>query len=120
MKYLKKLGISIGIFSISFLSLLLITTLFSYLNIIKSNMATIITIIIPLLSIFLSSLYIGKNSIKKGWLEGIKLGLIIIVSFITINLLFYNKFNIRNLIYYLILLLSSVLGSMLGINKKKV
>ena len=60
------------------------------------------------------------SSNQKGWLEGLKLSLIIIVILMLFNYLgLGNKFAIKNLIYYLILMISAIFGSMVGINKKQ-
>ena len=82
-------------------------------------MLNFIKFIIPLISILFSSFKLGKMSLKKGYLEGIKLACVIIVLFSIIVLLF-DKFRIRSIIYYFILFITSFLGAMIGINRKKV
>ena len=72
-----------------------------------------------MLSIFIASYKLGTKSKQKGYLEGIKIGLIIIGLLIIIVLLL-DKLNIKSLLYYLILLLTSILSSMIGINIKKI
>lgn len=62
---------------------------------------------------------IGRKSSKKGYLEGLKLGGIIILSLLLINLLFIRTFSLSILMYYLIILASSIIGSMIGINIKR-
>ena len=108
MKYLKKSGISLLYSLISVIILLLITSTFSYFNIIKGTILTIFK--------FLSILI---KSLKKGWLEGLKFGLIILIIFISLNLIFYHQLELRNIIYYTIILITSILGSMLGITKRR-
>jgi len=80
---------------------------------------TILKFLIPVLSLFIGSLFLGRNTEKKGWLSGIKFWALILIIFIILNLIFKGKFNIRTIIYYLILLVVSVLGSMVGISKNK-
>lgn len=107
------------IFSIIIVSTFLVTTL-NYFNIIGSKLLTIFKILIILSSMFTGGIIIGKNSKQKGWLEGIKLGLIVTVILILFKYLGLNqKFLITNIIYYIILIISCTLGSMIGINKKK-
>ncbi len=56
---------------------------------------------------------------KKGFLEGIILGLIFIIVMIIIKLiLFDNSISIATFIYYAILIITSSLGGMFGVNKK--
>ena len=75
MNYLKKLGISFLYIISSILVLTFITTLFSYFNVISDKTTSLIKIIIPIVSMLIGGFYVGKNSLKKGFLEGLKLGL---------------------------------------------
>lgn len=119
MNYLKLLGKSfIYIVSILLISTLVVTIL-NYFNIFGSKLVTFFKIVIALISMFVGGFIMGKNSKQKGWLEGLKLGLIILLILVLMNyLILRQSFEIRNLVYYLILLSSSVFGSMIGINKK--
>lgn len=119
MNYLKLLGKSfIYIVSILLISTLVVTIL-NYFNIFGSKLVTFFKIVIALISTFVGGFFMGKNSKQKGWLEGLKLGLIILLILVLMNyLILRQSFEIRNLVYYLILLSSSVFGSMIGINKK--
>lgn len=120
MKYMKSFGIS---FVISLSLLLLFTffiTLFSYFNLIQGTFMNTSMIILYILSLFIGGFYLGKNSFKKGWLEGFKLGIVILFLFFLINLIFFNNdLSIKTLIYDIILLIACIFGSMLGINFKK-
>ena len=97
----------------------IIITFFNYFNLLNSNIINLLKFITPVLGIFGISYYLGKKSVKKGYLEGLKLGSIIILVFLIISLIL-KSFGLKNLVYYLILLLISTLGSMIGINRKKV
>ena len=56
---------------------------------------------------------------KKGYLEGIKYGFIITILFWIISFLAFDEnLKISNLLYYLVILVISSIGSMFGINKK--
>ena len=119
MNYLKILGKSfLYMTSILFISVILITLL-NYFNIFGSKIVTFFKLVIALISIFVGGFIMGKNSKQKGWLEGIKLGLIILFILVIINYIILNQsFEIRNLVYYLILISSCIFGSMIGISKK--
>ena len=110
---LKNTSICIGILFI----LNLFITLFSYFNIISNT--SIIKIITLFISLLIGGYLTGINSKEKGWLEGLKFSLIIILIFLVINLLFIKSFNFSNFIYYIIIMISSILGSMIGISKRK-
>ena len=105
-------------FLIPFIVLLFITTLFYYFDILSNNIIKYFKIIILLLSCFLSGFKIGKTSINKGYLKGISLGSIIIFLFFIITLI-TKSFKWYQLIYYLIILITTTLGSMIGINSNK-
>lgn len=120
MKYLKKLGMSFLFIISSILILTFLITIFNYFDIMSDKATSIFKIIIPVISLFIGGFYIGKNSFKKGFLEGLKLGLIFSVILIIFNYLgLDNSFKLKYILYYLILLISSTLGSMIGINIKK-
>ncbi len=121
MKYLKVLGISFGFILGLFFILTFLTTLLSYFNIINSNIVGIIKIIIPTVSLLIGSFIVGNHAIKMGWLEGLKLSAIVIILIMLFNYLaFGNKIEIKDFIYYLILMTSAIFGSMIGISKKKI
>ena len=115
---MKKLIISLGYFFIILFSLLLIYTLLLYFNLLSNNILNYFKLLIPLISILYSSYILGRKSVKKGYLEGMKLAFIIIFMFIIINLMF-DSFNYKSILYYLIIFISSSLGAMIGINRKK-
>lgn len=121
MNYLKLLGKSfLYIVSILLISTLVITIL-NYFNIFGSKLVTFFKIVIALISMFVGGFIIGKNSKQKGWLEGLKLGLIVLLILVLMNyLILRQNFEVKNLVYYLILLSSTIFGSMIGINKKSI
>ena len=115
MNYLKNISISIGlVFFLTF-----IMTLLNYLNIIGSNLITVIKIFILIFSLFISGLYIEKKTNKQGWLEGLKLSLLFLILLILFEYLFLdNHFEFKNILYYLIISISCIFGSMIGISKR--
>ena len=120
MKYLKKLGMSF-IYIISIILILtFIVTLLSYFNLITDKIVSIFKIIIPIIALLIGGIYIGKNSSKKGFIEGLKLGCIFIIVLTIFNYLAFDySFKFKYLLFYIILIISSILGSMIGINRKK-
>ncbi|MBR2997854.1 MAG: TIGR04086 family membrane protein [Bacilli bacterium] len=116
MKYLKSLGLFFG----SFIILNILITIFNYFELFNSNIIKILKIITIIIPIVISGIYLGSNSNKKGYLEGLKLGGIIIAIFTLLTLILkpitFNKFT---WLYYLIILGLEVGSSMIGINKKK-
>lgn len=112
---LKKLGIYI-------ILLVLIVFICSLLNLIGVN-STITNLILFLFNIVLFIVYGFKNGIKskeKGYLSGLKIGLIMILILFIVNLIVARIiFSLPLFVYYLTLLLSSTFGGMVGISKKK-
>ncbi len=114
--YLKNLIISLV--SI-FLSLLIISTLY-YFDLLSNNVVNYLRPLIIMLNIFIGSYIVGKKAEKKGYLEGLKYGSLILGSFLLIALFFFRNFlRLRFILYDIILLAIAVLGSMIGINRKK-
>ena len=97
---------------------LLLTTL-NYFNVVSPSILKILKVIGIFISIFIGGFYIGKNSNSKGYIEGIKIGFIIILLSLILNvIIFKENFKIDIFIYYVIILVSSVFSSIIGINKK--
>ena len=119
MNYLKKLGKSLLFTFISIILLgLLLNTLY-YFNIINNNIYNIMKLIIVLVVLFINALLLGKNSSKYGILEGLKLGAIFLIIIIITKVITKNNFDIRTLIYSIIILLTTSVGAIIGINKKE-
>ena len=119
MNFIKNVSLSILYIILTMVILTFILTLFSYFNIIGDKVVSIFKIIIPVVSLFIGGFLIGKKSLKKGWLEGLKLSLIFLILLIIFEYLALDQsFNIKNILYYLILSISSIFGSMIGISKK--
>ena len=118
MKYLKNIGITFLIMLIIIILSSLILTILNYFDVLNKGTISILKILIVTITYFIGGFLIGKKSIKKGWLEGLKFGLIISIILILFNILGLKYFDIKLILYYLILITSSILGSMIGINKK--
>lgn len=98
----------------------IILSLMYYFNIIGNNISNYFKLFIVAISMLIGGIYIGTKASKKGWLEGLKIGIgVILLLFIIGYLAFDQGINVKTLIYYFILLASSMLGSMIGINKRK-
>ena len=116
-KYLKYFK-SLLFISISLIIFNLIISILYYFNVLNDNSINYINFIIIILSMLIGGIYIGSKTNKKGYFEGLKIGLIIFILFFLVSYLGFNSFKIKYLIYYLVLILSSTIGSMIGISKK--
>ena len=111
----KNFGISIFFLIISTLMI----SIFSYFNILNGNLLSVFQVIFCFISIIIGSYKQGKCSQKRGYLEGIKIGGIYLILFSAINLFFFRMLHIKNYIYYLLILIISSFGGMIGISRKK-
>lgn len=117
MNYLKTIYKPLLYLFSTILILNLIITILSYFNIFSCNMTIYLKFITGIIAFIIGGYKIGQKSSKKGYLEGIKLSLIGILLMIIISIIF-KGFKYRSIIYYLVLIVSSIIGSMIGINKK--
>ena len=84
------------------------------------NTTSILFIIFMMILFLIIGYKYGKKADKKGYIEGLRIGFSLILVLLFINLIFYNSnFSLERVIYYIILILSSIFGSMIGINKKE-
>lgn len=112
MSYIK--GIILNIIEL-FILLFLITLLY-YFNLINERTYDILKLIILLFTVFINSFILGKNTKKKDYIEGIIYG-IILISILLILTIILSKVKIKLLVFYPLILITSILGS--SINKIK-
>ena len=102
-----------------FSSIIILTIILSTINYFIIFPTKIIKILIPIISIIISSIILGQNTKSKAYLEGLKFTSIYIILSIIISLFTKNPFSIKLVLTYLIQLLSGIIGSMIGINISK-
>ena len=119
MNYLKKIGKFTLTTLISIVVLGLILNTLYYFNIINNNIYNTMKLIIVLLTLFINAFLLGKSSSKYGIVEGLKLGAIFLFTMIILKLITRNTFDIRTLIYSIIILLTTSVGAVIGINRKE-
>lgn len=110
--YLKSYGYLI----ILLLALTLITSVISYIFNISLN---ITKLIIPIISMFISTIILGKNIKEKGYLEGIKYSSLFLLLISIIKLIVKSNFNYKVIIMYIALVITSIIGASIGINLKR-
>ena len=120
MKYLKNIVFSLGIVIAVLFIFTFIVTIFSYFNILSDSITTMFKMLIPIISVLSSSIYLEIHSTKKCWLEGLKLSIIICLLIFLFNILGLNKnIKLSQLLFYGILIFTSIVGSIIGISRKK-
>ena len=73
---------------------------------------------IAIIIFFIGGLDIGKKSNSKGYINGLKLSLLVIIMTLITSLIF-NNFTFTRIIYYIITTICITFGSMIGINNIK-
>ena len=92
-----------------------IFTVFNYFNIFSDKITNILKMILIIGIFIFSGYYLSKRSKGRGFLEGLKIGGIISIFFLLTSWLGINSsFEWKNLIYYLILIISSMTGGIIG------
>ena len=99
--------------------IIILTLILSIINYFFNIPTNIIKLLIPTISILISSIILGKNTKEKAYIEGIKFSSIYIVLSITFTIIFKTSFSLKLIVSYLLFLLSGIIGSMIGINLYK-
>ncbi len=111
---------TLGYFIVSLLILSLVLSLINLITPISSGALTILSTISLMVIYFIIGFKRGKVTSSKGWWCGIKNGLILCLTLLLISLIFFTKnIKLSTFIYYGILILVTIFGSIIGINKKK-
>lgn len=118
MKY-KKFLMGMTYFMLSLIIYLLIITTLAHFNIIGYKTVSIISFIYIVGLFMFNGFIIGKSSEKRGYLSGLLVGIFNIILILILAMIFKSFPEVKSLIYFVILLLSSSLGGMFGINFKK-
>lgn len=114
--YLKSMGICIGIWLVG----AFILNIFNYFDLLSSSVYKIFILFILVIGIGVTSFILGKGSLKKGYIEGLRYGAILcLFMFLFSFLAFDMSFGIKNIVYFLIVIIISMIGAIMGINKKK-
>ena len=108
-------GLFIGLILVS----MFIISILQYFNI-SSNLVLFLKFSLLIISLFISSYLFGKELNKKTYKQGLYFGTIIILLSLATKILFFrDSFAYKNIIYYLIVLITSILGSIFKLQKKK-
>ncbi len=107
---------NIALFFLILLIFLIISTTLSYFNIVSYNIINIISFIFIIILFMYCGYYMALRNNSKGYLNGLLIGGINICLLFIISLILKCNIEINIILYFLILLLSSTMGGMFGIN----
>lgn len=120
MNTIKFYGRQLLILLITILISSLLLSILTYFNLSNPTITGVLSKIIIILTSLILGFQNGRLSESKGYLEGLKLGGILILMLTLLNTIFFGlNFKGSTFLYYGIILLSSTIGAMIGINKKK-
>ena len=119
MSYLKRLGKILLSTFISIVALGFLLNVLYYFDIIEGNIYNIMKMVIVLICLFVNSFLLGKGSLKHGIVEGLKLGAIFLLVMIILKTITNSPFDIRTIIYSIIILLTTSVSAVIGINKNE-
>lgn len=111
-KYLKTLAIP-------FISLIIMSILFSITNLLGFKTNNIFILISMSIVMFISGYYLSKETLKKKYIHGLILGIITSILYLLLSLIFNKELTFNTFIYYLVITISSMLGSMFSSAKSK-
>lgn len=116
LRYLK----NVGYFILGILILAFISTLMNYFTSVSMGFINTFNTIALLIIYFILCFKEGKTSSSKGWWCGLKNSLMLSFTLLLISLIFFTKdIKLSTFLYYGILILGGIFGSIIGINKKK-
>lgn len=119
MKQLKNYGIMVGVLIGGTIILALLLSILNYFNIFSGIIGKSIICLFMVGTSLYAGYYCGKKAEKKGFIEGLKIGLLFILVLLLLNLVFFSSsFSLPRMVYYIIILTTCMIGSMIGINKK--
>lgn len=101
---------------LSMFTLLFLFTIFSYFNLISNNILNLLLLVMPIIVMFISGIITGKKSDSKAYLNGFLISFIVVLIFFLIGLITNALFNYKSFIYFLIIISTTILGSIIGIN----
>ncbi len=107
---------NIALFFLCILIYLIIITTFNYFEILTARIISVISFIFLTILFMASGFYLAKKSENKGYLSGLIIGGINMGLLFLISLILQCDIKKSILLYFLILLLSSTMGGMFGIN----
>lgn len=111
-KYLKTLAIP-------FISLIIMSILFSITNLLGFKTNNIFILIAMSIVMFISGYLLSKEFTKKKYIHGLIFGIITSILYLLLSLIFNKELTFNTFIYYVVIIISSMLGSMFSSAKSK-
>lgn len=108
----------IKILPIPLISIIIMSLTFSITNLLNYKTNNIIILIIMILVMLISGYILSNNITKKKYLHGLIFGIITTLILFIISIIYKPTYTYNTLIYYILLILSSMIGAMISTIKK--
>lgn len=103
---------------ITLVSMLVFAAALLFFNIDRAYSAPFATISIALGS-FIASYIAAKKTGERGYLTGIIIGTIVFIVITVLSLIMGNGLSLNTLFHFIIIMLSSIVGGIMGVNRDK-
>lgn len=115
----KSAYITVGVMGvvITLFSMLVFSAILLFFNIDRAYAAPFATISISVGSFFASYITAKKKG-EKGYLTGVIVGAVVFIVITVLSLIMGNNLSINTLFHFVIIMLSSIVGGIMGVNKK--
>ncbi len=98
---------------------ILMPLIFSLINLFDIEIKKFFYLGSIILMTLVTSIILGLNTPNKAYLKGLILGSIMSAIMFLISLLLRSNISIYTIVYYLIIIVSTMMGSIIGITKKR-
>ena len=102
----------------TFAAMLIFAAVLLFFNIDRAYATPFATIILAVGS-FIASRYTAKKIGDKGYLIGIIIGAVLFVFITALSLIVGNSLSLNTFFHFVIIMLSSIVGGIMGVNKDK-
>ena len=120
MKQLELYGKKCLFFLIGIILIAFLLSILNYFNFLNKTITHLLSNAFTIIFCIYSGTTLGKKASKNGYLEGLKIGGLFILILLFLNIIFFSSpFSWKRILYYLIILATCIISSMIGINKKK-
>lgn len=110
-------GVIIGV-AVCLLVMLLFSAILLFFNIDRAYAALFATISVAV-GCYIASLYTAKQIGNKGFVTGAIIGAAVFLLITVLSLIIGNGLSLNTLFHFIIMMLSSVIGGIIGVNKQK-
>lgn len=97
----------------------IISSVLYYFNITSDKVNNVLLYLICFSAIIVGSYKIGKETSKKGMISGLIYASIFIILMMLFSVFIFKNFHAAFLIYYLLIIAFSIIGTVTGKNKQK-